>query len=102
MIPDPKVTATRSARGFTLIELCVSLTIASIAVLTVLPNIARMTTRSRVIETSRQVAAALQLARMRAINERVPYAVSFSSTGFNLYQDTNGNQVRDTSEPWLY
>ena len=92
---------TRDARGFTLLELMVSLSFVAVAVLAVLPNLREMMARNRVTSAARSIQTTLQTARMRAINERRDYVVLFENAGWNLFQDADRDGVKDSAEPWI-
>ena len=84
-------------RGFTLIEILVTIGVAGIlmgiavpAFYTVLPGI-------RLASAARQVATDLQLARMRAISQRVPQGLTFdTATTYTINPDCIGTIGPDT------
>ena len=90
------------SQGFSLMELTVSLGLLALLALLILPNIARLTAKQRVSDTSRQIQSVLQLARMKAISERTNYTVQFSNRQISAWADTNGNKVKDSGEKSIY
>ena len=90
------------AGGFTLTEVAVVVFLIATMLVTILPNLKALAGRNRVIDATRQIQAAEQLARMRAINERKDHVVLFQPNGWNIFVDTDEDGVKDASEKWVY
>ena len=89
-------------QGRTLAEMLVVVSLLGTMLAITLPNIARLMSRNRVVDATRQVQSAMLYARMKGINERNNYVVQFTDTGWNIFSDLNNDGVRQTTEPWLY
>ena len=99
-----------SARGFTLIELVVTVAIVSILTMLAVPSYQYVTTSSRLVTEINSLSGDLQFARIEAIKEGLPVTVCASSDGATcslspawqggwiVFSDTNANQVVDAGE----
>jgi prepilin-type N-terminal cleavage/methylation domain-containing protein len=67
-------------KGFTLIEMLASLTVAGILMGIAIPKFSQLLPGIRLSSAARQVATDLQLARMRAISQHVNQTVVFDTT----------------------
>ncbi|HEY3301994.1 MAG TPA: GspH/FimT family pseudopilin [Candidatus Binatia bacterium] len=75
--------------GFTLIELLVAMGVAGILMGIAVPRFYALLPGIRLASAARQVATDLQLARMRAISQRVPVTVTFTPpTSYNFGADS--------------
>lgn len=82
----------RHNRGFTVMELMVTIGIASILMAIAVPKFFATLPRQRLTGAARQVATDLQQVRMKAIAQNIPYQISFSTTAYVL-QRCNGSCV---------
>jgi len=83
----------QEVRGFTLIEMLTALTVAGILMSIAIPRFFALLPTIRVSSAARQVATDLQLARMRAISQRAPQGLTFSTA--TTYSFTIGPDTRD-------
>jgi prepilin-type N-terminal cleavage/methylation domain-containing protein len=81
----------RSKRGVTLIELAVVLAIIAIMAVFMAPAIGEWLDNYRIKQTARDIASALQLAKMQTISTRAVHLVSFPTA--NSYQITPEGNV---------
>ena len=84
------------ARGFTLLELIVTLLVVAIAVGLVAPTIGRSTEALRVRAEVAGFSATFRHAREQAITTRQPYAVMINPTNHLLTVTTGEDEVRWT------
>lgn len=80
-------------KGFTLIEFLVALTVVGILMGIAVPRFFAVLPGIRLASAQRQVATDLQLARMRAISQRIPYGLTFNTA--TTYSFTNGPDSRN-------
>jgi len=71
----------KKIRGFTLVELMVSLSVLGIIATMAVPSMIEYFDKRRVIEAAEDLYGAIQLARMEAISRSAPVYVRFNSTG---------------------
>ena len=91
----------RRSSGFTVTELMVTIGVAGILMGIAVPSLLSWLPTLRLSSASRQVAADLQLARMRAISQNVPFGLNFATNGASSYvvfRDSNNNTVFDAGE----
>lgn len=79
----------KRTKGLTIIELIVVMSILAVMVLIAIPNIGRWLPRYRLRSAVRDVASAMQLARLGAIKDNREWAIQF---------DTNGQTYRVLSD----
>ena len=84
----------RDNSGFTVMELMVTIGIASILMTIAMPQFFATLPRQRLTDAARQVATDLHQVRMKAIAQNIPYQVSFSTTSYVL-QRCNGSCVNE-------
>ena len=101
------------AAGFTLAELLITLTIASILVMAGAGSFRNVTTQNRIAGEVNGLLGDLQFARAEAIKEGRPVTACASTngttcaattswdTGWIVFSDPNGNQTVDAGEPVL-
>jgi prepilin-type N-terminal cleavage/methylation domain-containing protein len=92
MGPEPKV----GARGFTLLELIVTLVVLAVAVGLVAPTIGRSTDTLRTRAEVAGFSATFRHAREQAITTRQPYTVAVNPTNRLLTVTTGEDEVRWT------
>lgn len=100
-------------RGFTIIELMITVAVAAIVLAIAAPNFRDALIRSRVSGTAIELQSALSLARAEALKLKLPVTVCARATdascatgtswadGFLLFQDPNGNGLLDSTEQVL-
>ena len=103
--------SSRLLRGFTLIELMITVAIAVILIAVAAPSFQQAINGNRLNTSANEVIAALQLARAEAIrnNRRVVFCRSTDGSacsaddtvwpGWITFVDTNSDGVRDATEP---
>ena len=96
-----KFGCSRAASGFTLLELIVAISIASVVMGIAIPSFLSWMPTLRLSSGARQVATDLQVARMKAISQNVKFRVSFIgsipwATSYRLEKDNSGTFVTDT------
>lgn len=78
-------------RGFTMLELLVTMLVIAILSAIAVPNMSRIVWRNKLGTSTSSVTTSLYLARMKAINEGEDYGVEFYSDGtFRLIRDPLG------------
>lgn len=91
-------------RGFTLIELIVTLGLFSLMALAAVPNVARMFGQLRAANDARRIALFLVAARDEAIRLRTDVSVAFASGGCSLDIHADGSieqtAVFDAAAGW--
>ncbi len=101
----------RQNKGFTLIEMMITIAIVFILLTVVAPSVQTMLIQNRVTSDINSLSSAAQFARFTAINEQITvtlcptkdYTECESSWSYAkmVFADSNGNGVRDTNEPLL-
>jgi type IV fimbrial biogenesis protein FimT len=101
---------TKTQRGFTLIELVISMSIVTILMAIAVPSYKYVTTSNRISAEVNGLLGDLQYARAEAIKEGQPVSVCATSngtscsdgatwsTGWIVFSDANGNQVIDGND----
>ncbi|MCU0755725.1 MAG: GspH/FimT family pseudopilin [Xanthomonadales bacterium] len=99
-----------SQRGFTVIELMITVALAAVLLAVALPNFSDALVRSRVAGAADELQSALSLARAEALKLKLPVTLCARATGttcntgtswnagFLLFQDPNGNGLPDEGE----
>jgi type IV fimbrial biogenesis protein FimT len=91
-------------KGFTLIELMITVAIMSIMMAVGLPSFQSIIASSRLTAAANAMVSALQLARFEAIKQHKPVVVTKKTNwkdGWIVYVDKNRNNAQDTDEPTL-
>lgn len=106
----PSFSAAKSA-GFTLLELMITLVVAAVLIGIAAPNMRSFILNNRLTSTADELIRSLQTARTEATKLQQNVVVCLSSdattcttTGYNgwiVFEDTNGDWARQTSEPLI-
>lgn len=92
-------------RGFSLIELMVTLALGAILIGLSVPSLTRMTQAQQLKSASHTLHSSLLLARSESIKRREPVLVSAQdarwANGWRVFADLNGNGLEDATEPLL-
>ena len=108
-IADPPTTAPRS-RGFTLVEMVVTLAVLVILSVVALPPLQAFAARNRIQALSSDFVSSLVLARTEAARAGLQVLVLPAAggvtgnefgQGWNLYRDNNGDGVQDSGDTLL-
>ena len=95
---NPGCPVTGPARGFSLIEVLVSLALFGILMAMALPLLAETAARERLHAASAETAAQFRGLRSRAVTEGASFGLRFVTAGgrwsCSLYRDGNGNGIR--------
>jgi len=85
----------RGARGFTLIELMVTIAIAAILLAVVVPSFSDLLARRRLEGMANELSADLQYARTEAVSRRLPVRLStlVGGTGYTVVADPTGTPL---------
>lgn len=85
----------RSARGFTLIELMVTIAIAAILLAVVVPSLSDLLARRRLEGMANELSADLQYARTESVSRRLPVRLStlVGGGGYTVIADPAGTPV---------
>ncbi|MEX8494513.1 GspH/FimT family pseudopilin, partial [Sphaerotilus sp.] len=96
-----------SARGFTLVELMVTVTVLAILAMVAMPSLSAFTARNQLSARSSDFVSSLVLARTEAARAGLPVLVlpaaggitgNEFAQGWNLYLDRNSNGVYDSGD----
>lgn len=101
MLLDVEVDKMNGNKGFTLIELMITVTIVSILMSVGLPSFQTIIAGSRLTSAANAMVSALQLARMEALKQHNPVVVTKKTNwgnGWIVFVDTNRNNTQDTTE----
>jgi prepilin-type N-terminal cleavage/methylation domain-containing protein len=79
-----------SQKGFTLMEIMLVVFLIGVIALLAAPNMDRVFSRNKLRGGTTSITSSLYLARMKAINDGVPYGVEFGSGSCRLYRDPYG------------
>lgn len=101
--------ASRGIRGFTIIELLITLAVTAILVGVAVPSFTTTVSGNRAYSVQAELASSLSLARSEATRRGVPVYVSAAAPvagnefggGWNVWVDQNGDGNFDSSEPVL-
>lgn len=107
--PSPGGRPNRSVRGFTLLELAITLTVLAVMIGIAAPLFTGMSNGNRLVSNANEMVAAMQIARSEAIrgNVRTTLCQSINGTscsnvspwrGWIVFADANGNDVADAGE----
>ena len=90
----------KRTEGLTLIELVVVMSILSVMVLISIPNIGRWLPRYRLRSAVRDVASAMQLARLGAIKDNREWAIQFDTDGqtYRVLSDDGADGAWETAD----
>jgi type IV fimbrial biogenesis protein FimT len=90
-------------RGFSLVEMMVTLVLMAIAMATAIPAFTRFLHGSSVRGASLELAAHFRLARQKAVTDGIPQIVAWSDTAgtHRIVTDVNENGTIDSGEPTL-
>ncbi len=91
----------RHIRGFTLIEMMITIVVLAILVAVAVPGMLGMMERNSVVAESNELIAALLLTRSEAIKREVSTVLVSSASGWRVFVDTNGNGTEDSGEEVL-
>jgi prepilin-type N-terminal cleavage/methylation domain-containing protein len=87
-------------RGFTLIELIITISIFAIMMAIAIPSFLTYRPTMKIKGAARDIASALQFARMKAVSENNTFAVRFSGSSYSIYDDNDNDDVyADTTDP---
>jgi prepilin-type N-terminal cleavage/methylation domain-containing protein len=91
------------ARGFSLIELVIVLSIAMVVAAMVVPNVLRAVSNFRLRASAADLASLMQQARILAAKNNATYEVRYTTLNSAqiAYVDLNGNGSFDTGEPLI-
>ena len=94
------ITKLRRLSGFTLLEVCIAMSIMMLIIMMSVPNIVAQMPRYRVNRAMRQINADLKMARIRAMSEGSKVEIEFNTDGksYSLSSDSNRDGVMDESE----
>jgi type IV fimbrial biogenesis protein FimT len=89
----------RRERGFTLMELIISIAIAVIIMAILAPQLQKMMTRNRLNGAARQIVNDLMNSRMKASSQNNRFRVIFlDNHRYMIHDDNNNNNTIDTGE----
>lgn len=100
-------------RGFSVIELMITVAIAAVLLAVAIPNFTDALVRNRIAGAADELQSAFGLARAEALKLKLPVTICARATdttcgtgtswnnGFLLFQDPNGNGLPDTGELML-
>lgn len=91
----------RKNRGFTIIELMITVALLGIAMGVALPNLVQFLADHRVLSTANELQSLLQFARMKAVNERTSVFVCLDTSSWSVIEKndcTNTGEVFRTLE----
>ncbi len=89
----------KSERGFTLVELLISIAIAVIIMAILAPQLQKMMTRNRLNGAARQIVNDLMNSRMKASSQNNRFRVIFlDNHRYMIHDDDNNNNSIDTGE----
>ncbi len=71
----------RGSRGFTLIELMITVAVALVLLVIGVPNFTEFVARNRIVSTTNELAAHLHIARAHAISRNMPVSICASADG---------------------
>ena len=95
MVPSRAPTPRSDLRGFTLIELMVTLTVMAIALSLAAPSFANLLASNRISTQTNELVGALNLARSEAVRRGQPVTLLAGdvnySKGWTVFPDANGN-----------
>ncbi len=87
-------------RGFTLIELIVTISIFAVVMAIAIPSFLTYRPTMRLKGAARDISSAFQFARMKAVSENNTFAVKFTGNSYSIYDDNdNDDKYADTVDP---
>ena len=105
----PKSAQARAVRGFTLVELAITVVVLSVLMAIAAPLFTAMSNGNRLTSNANEIVAAMQIARSEAVRRNAPtfFCQSTNGTtcsdvtpweGWLVYADANGNDLADADE----
>ncbi len=105
----PKSTQARAVRGFTLVELAITVVVLSVLMAMAAPLFTAMSNGNRLTSNANEIVAAMQIARSEAVRRNAPtfFCQSTNGTtcsnvspweGWLVFADANGNDLADADE----
>lgn len=105
----PKIAQARSARGFTLVELAITVVVLSVLMAMAAPLFTGMSNGNRLTSNANEIVAAMQIARSEAVRRNAPtfFCQSTNGTtcsnvspwqGWLVYADADRDNVADADE----
>ena len=105
----PNSAQARAARGFTLVELAITVVVLSVLMAMAAPLFTAMSNGNRLTSNANEIVAAMQIARSEAVRRNAPtfFCQSTNGTtcsnvspweGWLVFADANGNDLADADE----
>ncbi|WEN16849.1 GspH/FimT family pseudopilin [Rhodanobacter sp. AS-Z3] len=99
-MPKPKLAGLRAQRGFTLVELLVTLTIATILMMIAVPSFKNLTLSNRLTTSANDIVHAINVARMEAIKRNASTQLCSNSSSANSSSDLGAACGDETGAVW--
>jgi type IV fimbrial biogenesis protein FimT len=105
-LPKNKRQIMNKYKGFTLIELMITVAIMSVMMAVGLPSFQSIIASSRLTSTTNAMVSALQLARTEALKQHRTIAIAHKQggdwqNGWDVFVDLDGDEIPDTNEQLL-